>query len=105
MKMKDWPTLFEIRDMLGKDLYVDFVWMWRDNAQNIRAARRRAEFPVFVPHGNVDIWPTPMFAHTAEGGTPASQEALNVLPLRAPRLGEGSDVGAIAHRGMHRRSR
>jgi hypothetical protein len=42
MKMEFLPALSEIRQMLGEDLYVKFVWMWREQEQDTRGVERRA---------------------------------------------------------------
>ena len=41
MRLEYLPTLSEMREMLGEDLYVKFVWMWREQEQDARAIERR----------------------------------------------------------------
>jgi len=93
MKMKDWPTLAEFQNLLGKTLYVDFVWMWRENMQDSRAAERRAALPEIIPLGNVQTWPTPAFAQAT---VPVSPAPAQVALLRARSSGGAVVIGDTA---------
>ena len=42
MKLVFQPTLFDMRGMLGEQLYVDFIWMWRDSEHKALSQERRA---------------------------------------------------------------
>jgi hypothetical protein len=62
MKLTFLPTLTDLREMLGDRLYVEFVWMWRDQEQTSRAQERRAKWADLVPARNAVAWPEPIFA-------------------------------------------
>src|ERR1700722_944918 len=44
MKLVFQPTLFDMRGMLGEQLYVDFIWMWRGSEQKALSQERRAKW-------------------------------------------------------------
>jgi len=44
MKLVFQPTLFDMRGMLGEQLYVDFIWMWRESEQKALSQERRANW-------------------------------------------------------------
>src|ERR1700722_7013261 len=44
MRLVFLPTLFDMRGMLGERLYVDFVWMWRENEHKTLSRERRANW-------------------------------------------------------------
>jgi len=97
MKLMFMPTLSDMREMLGEDLYVKFVWMWREREQETRAAERRARFAAVTPKHDVHAWPTPAFARVA--ATAATVAPVHAFPpalLRGPRLAEGIDMGDLA---------
>jgi hypothetical protein len=65
MKLIYLPTLSEMRDMLGDELYVKFVWMWREQEQDARARERRLK--VFgVESRPAASFPTPMFSRASQ---------------------------------------
>ena len=82
MKMKDWSTLSEFQNLLGKKLYADFIWMWRETMQDARAAERRAALTEMTPLGNVQVWPTPAFAHAEGRVLPLPKQVALLRPLR-----------------------
>jgi hypothetical protein len=106
MKLEFLPTLSEIREMLGEDLYVKFVWMWREQDQDARSVERRARYAALLPQAKTKEWPTPVFARAEERESPAPLPAALPAPtpaqafqaalLRAPRLGETIEVGDLA---------
>jgi len=104
------PTLSEMREMLGEELYVKFVWMWRDQEQDSRAIERRAKFAELLPEAKgqakIEEWPTPAFSRVDDRlpqkdrqlpalPTPAiasPAQALHAALLRAPRLSDTIEV-------------
>lgn len=100
MKQMYLPTLSEMRDMLGEELYVKFVWMWREQEQNALAVERRARFAALLPTARVQEWPTPVFARAedrSDSGVgerliPTPAQALHAALLRAPRLTDSIDL-------------
>lgn len=104
MKLMYLPTLSEMRDMLGEELYVKFVWMWREQDQDTRALERRAKFAAALPKAAVHEWPTPVFARVEERvpvatseplderRLPSPAQALQAALLRAPRLADGIEL-------------
>lgn len=65
MKLTFLPTLTDLREMLGDRLYVEFVWMWREQEQTARAQERRAKWADLVPARTAEAWPEPVFARAA----------------------------------------
>lgn len=68
MKLTFLPTLTDLREMLGDRLYVEFVWMWREQVQAARTQDRRAKWTEQMPARNSEAWPYPLFTRveTAE---------------------------------------
>ncbi len=56
------PTLSDMREMLGEKLYVEFVWMWREQEQEARIAERRARWAELQPEREQKHWPHPLVA-------------------------------------------
>jgi hypothetical protein len=96
MKMVFMPTLSEMRDMLGEELYVKFMWMWREQDQDARALERRARYASAAPARKTELWPTPVFARASEKTAPTPAQAFQTALLRAPRLADGIEVGELA---------
>jgi len=61
MKLTFLPTLTDLHEMLGDRLYVEFVWMWREQEQAARTQERRAKWADQVPARNAESWPHPLF--------------------------------------------
>ncbi|HEY5048090.1 MAG TPA: hypothetical protein VII49_08740 [Rhizomicrobium sp.] len=95
MKLEFLPTLSEIRGMLGDDLYVKFVWMWREQEQNTRQVERRAKLGDAIPQRPVEAWPTPVFARLSDQVAPSPAQAFQAALLRAPRLADNIDVSEL----------
>jgi hypothetical protein len=68
MKLTFLPTLTDLHEMLGDRLYVEFVWMWREQEQRARTQERRAKWAEQIPARNAESWPQPLFtrAETVE---------------------------------------
>jgi hypothetical protein len=104
MRLASMPTLSEMRGLVGDDLYVNFVWMWREHEQDIRAAERRTRLANVIPQAQTDSWPQPFFARVSNAPLPAAVPAStpSALPVfqsterRTPRLGKGIDAGELA---------
>lgn len=101
MKMAFEPTLSEIREMLGEDLYVKFVWMWREQEQDRVAAERRAKLAASVPARKVETWPTPIFARVEEAErapepVASAAQAFQAALLRPARNEDSIEVGELA---------
>lgn len=96
MKMEFLPTLTDIREMLGEDLYVKFVWMWREQEQNTRAVERRALYAAVTPQHTVEAWPTPVFSRIGDREVPTPAQAFQAAIARAPRTGDTIEVGELA---------
>ena len=75
MKLTFLPTLTDLREMLGDRLYVEFVWMWREQEQTARAQERRAKWAEQMPARNAETWPYPLFTR---------MEAVDALAEPAP---------------------
>ncbi len=90
------PTLSEMREMLGEELYVKFVWMWREQEQDVRAAERRARYAAVTPQREVETWPTPVFVRSEERVTPMPAPAFQTALLRGIRSGDAIEVGDLA---------
>jgi hypothetical protein len=61
MKLTFLPTLTDLREMLGDRLYVEFVWMWREQEQSARTQERRTRWAEQVPARSAEAWPQPLF--------------------------------------------
>lgn len=61
MKQMYLPTLSEMREMLGEDLYVRFVWMWREMEQDTRGHERREKLLRLPAAEKAPAFPTPLF--------------------------------------------
>ncbi|HWY16233.1 MAG TPA: hypothetical protein VNX86_13935 [Rhizomicrobium sp.] len=61
MKLTFLPTMTDLREMLGDKLYVEFVWMWREQEQAVRTQERRAKWCEQLPVRNAEEWPQPLF--------------------------------------------
>ncbi len=104
MKLYFQPTLSEMREMLGEDLYIKFVWMWREQEQDARATERRNRLAALVPARESKSWPTPIFSRVEERAasipvpaTAASPvQAFQASLLRVPRNAETIEVGDLA---------
>jgi hypothetical protein len=96
MKMEFLPALSEIRQMLGEDLYVKFVWMWREQEQDSRAVERRALYAAVTPQHNVEAWPTPVFSRNSDHELPTPALAFQASIARVPRAAETIEVGELA---------
>jgi hypothetical protein len=75
------PTLSDLRDMVGHALYLDLIWMWRENTQDALAAERRARLS--IPASNVHAWLAPAFAPVANREVSASGQDIQVARLHA----------------------
>jgi hypothetical protein len=76
------PTLSDMREMLGERLYVEFVWMWREQEQQARVAERRARWAELLPARQGREWPQPLVARVEESQeAPQEQRALQVALL------------------------
>jgi hypothetical protein len=98
MKLTFLPTLTDLHEMLGDRLYVEFVWMWREQEQAARSQERRAKWAEQVPARNTETWPHPLFARveTAErqpDQKPAQVALLhpNIQRILDPRNGKDPD--------------
>jgi len=97
MKLTFLPTLTDLREMLGDRLYVEFVWMWREQEQAARTQERRAKWAEQVPARDSQTWPHPLVARIdlAERPEPKpAQVALlhpNIQRMLEQRAVNGSD--------------
>ncbi|MGH6889242.1 MAG: hypothetical protein ACREHF_08610 [Rhizomicrobium sp.] len=73
MKLTFLPTLTDLREMLGDRLYLEFVWMWREQEQSQRTQERRAKWAEQLPARNAEAWPQPLFTRV-ETETAAERE-------------------------------
>jgi hypothetical protein len=77
MKLTFLPTLTDLREMLGDRLYVEFVWMWREQEQESRSQERRARWADQLPVRSAEEWPQPLFTRVEPAEEPvAAQVAL-----------------------------
>lgn len=77
MKLTFLPTLTDLREMLGDRLYLEFVWMWREQEQAQRTMERRAKWAGQLPERNAEAWPQPLFTRVeAEPEAKPAQVAL-----------------------------
>jgi hypothetical protein len=79
MKLTFLPTLTDLREMLGDRLYVEFVWMWRDQEQTARSQERRAKWADLMPARTAEAWPEPVFARA---GLPESAMLPGPMPAQ-----------------------
>ena len=97
MKLTFLPTLTDLREMLGDRLYVEFVWMWREQEQAARTQERRAKWAELVPARDSRTWPHPLVARIDLTGRPEpkpAQVALlhpNIQRMLEQRAINGSD--------------
>ncbi|HEY3776595.1 MAG TPA: hypothetical protein VGL35_00910 [Rhizomicrobium sp.] len=73
MKLTFLPTLTDLHEMLGDRLYLEFVWMWREQEQAQRTQERRAKWAEQLPARNAEAWPQPLFIR-AEAESPRAPE-------------------------------
>lgn len=78
MKLTFLPTLTDLREMLGDKLYIEFVWMWREQEQAVRIQERRAKWAEQLPARNSDDWPHPLFTRVE------SPDQVGALEAQAP---------------------
>jgi hypothetical protein len=83
MKQMYLPTLAEMREMLGEDLYVKFIWMWREQEQDARAEQRRAKLLGAITQREAAAMPSPMFVRVEPEPEPLPARTLAAL-LRPP---------------------
>ncbi|HEY3636546.1 MAG TPA: hypothetical protein VGK90_00245 [Rhizomicrobium sp.] len=97
MKQTYLPTLTDLREMLGDRLYVEFVWMWREQEQAAQTQERRAKWAEQMPaRNNGQAWPYPLFTRVEEGKPepkPAQVALLhpNIQRILEPRTGKDAD--------------
>lgn len=99
MKLTFLPTLTDLREMLGDRLYLEFVWMWREQEQAQRTQERRAKWAELLPARNAEAWPQPLFTRVeaevaAEPVAKPAQVALlhpNIQRLLDQRTVNGAD--------------
>ncbi|HEX3666203.1 MAG TPA: hypothetical protein VHU23_13345 [Rhizomicrobium sp.] len=98
MKLTFLPTLTDLREMLGDRLYVEFVWMWREQEQAARTQDRRAKWAGQIPARDVESWPHPLFIRAesaaAQPEAKAGQVALlhpNIQRILEARTGKEPD--------------
>jgi hypothetical protein len=96
MRLEFLPTLTDIRGMLGEELYVKFVWMWREQEQETRSIERRARYAAVTPKHQVESWPTPVFSRVEDRPVPTPAQAFQAAIARAPRPGDTIEVGDLA---------
>ena len=85
------PTLSEMREMLGDDLYVNFIWMWREQEQDARASERRQKLFAASLTKQPATFPTPMFVRADSEAEPSPAIAFQAALLRPnmPRIQDG----------------
>jgi hypothetical protein len=96
------PTLADMRDMLGEQLYVDLVWMWRERDQWIQAQDRRAKWGAALPARRTESWPKPLFVRPEQPvETPSALNELKSLlrPMRPPRASAEQDAAPRRRHG------
>jgi hypothetical protein len=81
MKLTFLPTLTDLHEMLGDRLYVEFVWMWREQEQAARTQERRAKWAEQMPARNADAWPYPLFTRVETAEPPPEQKPAQVARL------------------------
>lgn len=97
MKLTFLPTLTDMRDMLGDRLYLEFVWMWREQEQTQRSQERRARWAEQLPARTAEAWPQPLYTRAEsvpEAGQRPAQVALlhpNIQRLLEQRTVNGAD--------------
>lgn len=97
MKLTFLPTLTDLREMLGDRLYLEFVWMWREQEQTHRTQERRAKWAEQLPARNAEAWPQPLFTRVEAQPEPAAKPAQvallhpNIQRLLEQRTANGAD--------------
>ncbi|HTT84503.1 MAG TPA: hypothetical protein VMF67_13565 [Rhizomicrobium sp.] len=99
MKLTFLPTLTDLREMLGDRLYVEFVWMWREQEQAARSQERRARWAEQMPaRNNAEAWPHPLFSRIETAPSQPEQKPAqvavlhpNIQRLLEPRVGKEPD--------------
>jgi hypothetical protein len=81
MKLTFLPTLTDLREMLGDRLYVEFVWMWREQEQASRTQDRRAKWAEQLPARNSEAWPYPLFTRVEAAESQPEQKPAQVALL------------------------
>ena len=81
MKLTFLPTLTDLHEMLGDRLYVEFVWMWREQEQAARTQERRAKWADQAPARNAEAWPYPLFTRVETAQSQPEQ-----MPAQVARL-------------------
>lgn len=76
MKLTFLPTLTDLREMLGERLYVEFVWMWRQQDQAARTQERRAKWAELTVPQSVGTWPEPAFVRAQQSAPPLRPEQI-----------------------------
>jgi hypothetical protein len=98
MRLMYLPTLSEMREMLGEELYVKFIWMWREQEQDARAWERRQKLLAEVAiRPAAGTFPTPMFTRAAavKGPSPAKGFQPAILRPNLSRVEDGMPVSEI----------
>jgi hypothetical protein len=97
MRLEYLPTLSEMREMLGEDLYVKFVWMWREQEQDARAIERRQKVLGALAAKRAETLPSPMFERLERTPEPSAARAFQAALLRpnVPRLQDGVAVSEL----------
>lgn len=79
MKLTFLPTMTDMREMLGERLYVEFVWMWREQEQAKVAQERRAKWADLAPARTIETWAEPVFTRAS---------AAEPVPIPEPRTAQ-----------------
>ncbi len=93
MKLIYLPTLSEMREMLGDELYVKFVWMWREQEQDARARERRLKL-FGVENRPAASFPSPMFSRAGKPAAPSPAKTFQPAVLR-PNLARVQDATPV----------
>ena len=97
MKWMYLPTLADMRDMLGEDLYVTMIWAWREQEQDLRARERRTRLADMLPQRKIESWPSPLFVRAEDRSVSASVQVVQKMAvLRPPRGPNSINVGEFA---------
>jgi len=91
------PTLSEMREMLGEDLYVKFIWLWREQEQDARTTERRQKLLGAAANKPAPSFPTPMFTRVGAEAAPSAAKAFQAALLRPnmPRIQDGVAVSEL----------
>lgn len=97
MKLVYLPTLSEMREMLGEDLYVKFIWLWREQEQDARTTERRQKLLGAAVNKPTPSFPTPMFTRADAETVPSPAKAFQAALLRPniPRIQDGVAVSEL----------